>query len=179
MSDATPTAATPTDPKPAHHELPPILSKEQMRENAAKHRSDDEWIYVPEWGTRVRIRRLDAAKNEQAVQAGWVNGQWSDFRAALARIELGCLEPVFDLAEADDMDFLCTSDPTTIFELNAAIMVLSHTRKGSIADWQNRFPGSDGEPADGAPAPDPEAERDPLDSEGAESVAVGAGPGDA
>lgn len=151
---------------------PPIRSKEEIRANAKRNRSKDEWIYVPEWDTRVRIRRLDAAQNEEAVQAGLVGGQWSDFRAALKRIELGCLEPVFDLEEPEDLDMLVTSDPGTIYVLNSAIMVLSKTKEGSIALWQRRFPRGDAEPADAAEGSVAEGDGEVLGSEGVGEVAA-------
>lgn len=158
---------------------PPIRSKEEIRAAATRNRSDKEWIYVPEWETRVRIRRLNAAQNEEAVQAGLQHGQWSDFRAALKRIELGCVEPVFDLEDPEDLDLLVTSDPGTIYALNASIMILSKTREGSIAAWQQRFPRRALRPEDAGAGSVAGEDGSAVDREGTGALAVGARPSDA
>ena len=123
-----------------HDDRPAILSKDEAKKRARANRAKPDWIYVDEWETRVDIKRLDAGQNEVCVAAGRTDAGWSEFHAALKRIELGCIEPAFDLDDDDDFEFLRTSDPATIYALNAAIMILSKTREGDIAAWQRRFP---------------------------------------
>lgn len=134
----------------APDETPEPLSKDQIRENAKKNRSEPDWVWIEEWETKVYVQRLSAPEHEEVVEFSHAGGMQSSYRLALKTIELGCIDPTFDLDDDDDFNLLNSSDPSTIHRLVAAVNILSNLREGRLEQMRRSFRPS---------TPGPEMER--------------------
>lgn len=143
----------------------PPLSKAEMLENAERNRSDPDWVWIPEWGSRVEIRRLTALEHEETITFANAGGQFSTFRQAVKAIETSAINPTFDLDDDRDWAMLSDADPSTLHVLFAAISILSKLREGRVAEFQNMFPRArdleeteQGAEAEGGATPDRQGE---------------------